>query len=90
MKKYVLALTVTENIRLHANYVLIKLTQSDPLPEMLPEILLEILLESFLKHFLTLSEILLLPMISSKTFFFQCVFKQRIPKTKKRALPFSF
>ena len=36
MKKYVLDLTVTENIRLHANYVLIKLTQSDPLPEMLP------------------------------------------------------
>ena len=36
MKKYILDLTVTENIRLHANYVLIKLTQSDPLPEMLP------------------------------------------------------
>ncbi|WP_072530831.1 dihydroorotate dehydrogenase electron transfer subunit [Bacteroides ilei] len=36
MKKYILDLTVTENIRLHSNYVLIKLTQSDPLPEMLP------------------------------------------------------
>lgn len=36
MKKYILDLTVTENIRLHANYVLIKLTQPDPLPEMLP------------------------------------------------------
>ncbi len=36
MKKYILDLTVTENIRLHSNYVLIKLTQSAPLPEMLP------------------------------------------------------
>ena len=36
MKKYILDLTVTENIRLHANYVLIKLTQDEPLPEMLP------------------------------------------------------
>ena len=35
MKKYILDLTVTENIRLHANYVLIKLTHADPLPEML-------------------------------------------------------
>ena len=36
MKKYILDLTVTKNIRLHTNYVLIKLTQSTPLPEMLP------------------------------------------------------
>ena len=36
MKKYILDLTVTENIRLHTNYVLIKLTQSEPLPDMLP------------------------------------------------------
>ena len=36
MKKYILDLKVTENIRLHANYVLIKLTHSAPLPEMLP------------------------------------------------------
>lgn len=36
MKKYILDLMVTESIRLHANYVLIKLTQSDSLPEMLP------------------------------------------------------
>ncbi|WP_418573723.1 dihydroorotate dehydrogenase electron transfer subunit [Phocaeicola sp.] len=36
MKKYILDLTVTENLRLHANYVLIKLTQEAPLPEMLP------------------------------------------------------
>ena len=36
MKKYILDLTVTENTRLHANYVLIKLTHSEALPEMLP------------------------------------------------------
>ena len=36
MKKYILDLTVTENLRLHANYVLLKLTSSSLLPEMLP------------------------------------------------------
>ncbi len=37
MKKYILDLTVTENIRLHASYALIKLTYADgPLPEMHP------------------------------------------------------
>ncbi len=36
MKKYILDLTVTENLRLHANYVLLKLTSSPLLPEMLP------------------------------------------------------
>lgn len=36
MKKYILDLTVTENLRIHANYVLIKLTHCNPLPEMLP------------------------------------------------------
>ena len=36
MKKYILDLTVTENLRLHANYVLLKLTSPSPLPEMLP------------------------------------------------------
>ena len=36
MKKYILDLTVTENVRLHANYVLLKLTSPSPLPEMLP------------------------------------------------------
>ena len=36
MKKFVLDLTVTENIRLHANYVLLKMTSSSPLPEMIP------------------------------------------------------
>ncbi len=36
MKKYVLDLTVTQNIRLHDNYVLIKMTHENPLPEMVP------------------------------------------------------
>ena len=36
MKKYILDLTVAENVRLNANYVLLKLTQPEPLPEMLP------------------------------------------------------
>lgn len=36
MKKYVRDLRVTKNIRLHENYVLIKLTDSIPLPEMQP------------------------------------------------------
>lgn len=36
MKKFILDLTVTENLRLHTNYVLLKLTSQSPLPEMLP------------------------------------------------------
>ena len=36
MKKYILDLTVTENVQLHANYVLLKLTSPSPLPDMLP------------------------------------------------------
>lgn len=36
MKKFILDLTVTENLRLHANYVLLKLTSHSSLPEMLP------------------------------------------------------
>lgn len=36
MKKYLLDLTVTENIRLNASYVLLKLTSQSTLPEMLP------------------------------------------------------
>ena len=36
MKKYILDLIVTENIRLHSNYVLLKLTSSATLPPMLP------------------------------------------------------
>ena len=36
MKKYILDLTVTENLRLHPNYVLLKLTSSSELPKMLP------------------------------------------------------
>ena len=40
MKKYVRDLRVTENIRLHENYVLIKLTDSIPLPKCSPGSLL--------------------------------------------------
>ncbi|MCD8165495.1 MAG: dihydroorotate dehydrogenase electron transfer subunit [Bacteroides sp.] len=36
MKKYILDLTVTDNKRLSGNYVLLKLTHRDPLPDMLP------------------------------------------------------
>ncbi len=36
MKKFILDLTVVENVQLHANYVLLKLTSPLPLPEMLP------------------------------------------------------
>lgn len=36
MKKYILDLTVVENVRLHEHYVLLKLTSSSPLPQMLP------------------------------------------------------
>jgi len=36
MKKFILDLTVTGNLKLHINYVLLKLTSQSPLPEMLP------------------------------------------------------
>ncbi len=36
MKKYILDLVVTQNTSLHANYVLLRLTHTDPLPEMWP------------------------------------------------------
>lgn len=36
MKKFILDLVVTQNEQLHSNYVLIKLTHANPLPEMLP------------------------------------------------------
>ncbi len=36
MKKFLLDLIVKENIKLHKNYVLLKLTHRDPLPSMMP------------------------------------------------------
>lgn len=36
MKKIILDLTVTDNVRLNNNYVLLKMTHNQPLPEMLP------------------------------------------------------
>ena len=36
MKKFILDLKVTENLRFHTNYVLLKLTSQTVLPDMLP------------------------------------------------------
>ena len=36
MKKFILDLTVSENLRIHTNYALLKLTSAETLPEMLP------------------------------------------------------
>ncbi|WP_303328950.1 dihydroorotate dehydrogenase electron transfer subunit [uncultured Bacteroides sp.] len=52
MKKYILDLTVTENVRLHMNYVLLKLTSSSLLPEMLPGQFAEIRVDGSLTTFL--------------------------------------
>lgn len=46
MKKFILDLTVADNIKLHANYVLIKLTHTNPLPEMLPGQFVEIRIDN--------------------------------------------
>ncbi len=52
MKKYVLDLTVTENISLHPRYALVKLTQDDPLPEMMPGQFAEIRIDGSCNTFL--------------------------------------
>ena len=52
MKKFILDLTVTENIKLHANYVLLKLTSSSLLPEMLPGQFAELRVDGSLTTFL--------------------------------------
>ena len=52
MKKFILDLTVTENIRLHANYVLLKLTSQSLLPEMLPGQFAELRVDGSLTTFL--------------------------------------
>ncbi len=52
MKKYILDLVVTQNIRLHTNYVLIKLTHDNPLPEMLPGQFAEIRIDGSTTTFL--------------------------------------
>ena len=36
MKKFILDLQVSDNIKVHANYALLKLTHAEALPEMLP------------------------------------------------------
>ena len=52
MKKFILDLTVTENIRLNANYVLLKLTSQSLLPEMLPGQFAELRMDGSLTTFL--------------------------------------
>ena len=52
MKKFILDLTVTENTRLHVNYVLLKLTSSTELPEMLPGQFAEIRVDGSFSTFL--------------------------------------
>ena len=52
MKKYILDLVVTQNIKLHANYVLIKMTHADPLPDMVPGQFAEIRIDGSTTTFL--------------------------------------
>ena len=52
MKKYILDLEVTQNIRLHENYVLIKMTHADALPEMVPGQFAEIRIDGSTTTFL--------------------------------------
>lgn len=46
MKKYILDMKVTENVRLHKNYCLLKLTSDEKLPEMLPGQFVEVHVEN--------------------------------------------
>ena len=52
MKKFILDLTVTSNTRLHERYVLLKLTDEKPLPEMLPGQFAELKVEGSTSTFL--------------------------------------
>ena len=52
MKKYMLDLVVTQNTRLHANYVLIKMTHANPLPDMVPGQFAEIRIDGSTTTFL--------------------------------------
>ena len=52
MKKYILDLVVSSNTRLHANYVLIKMTDANPLPEMVPGQFAEIRIDGSTTTFL--------------------------------------
>ena len=54
MKKYMLDLVVTQNTRLHANYVLIKMTHANPLPAMVPGQFAEIRIDGSTTTFLRL------------------------------------
>ncbi len=52
MKKYILDLMVSENVKLHNNYVLLKMTDTKPLPAMLPGQFAEIKVEGSTTTFL--------------------------------------
>lgn len=52
MKKYVSDLEVTENVRLHPNYYLLKLTREEKLPDMLPGQFVEVKVEGSPETFL--------------------------------------
>jgi len=52
MKKYILDLVVSQNTRLHANYVLIKMTDANPLPDMVPGQFAEIRIDGSTTTFL--------------------------------------
>lgn len=52
MKKYILDLTVVDNVRLHSNYILLKMTQEATLPLMLPGQFAEIRIDGSASTFL--------------------------------------
>jgi len=52
MKKYMVDLTVTSNVRLNSNYNLIKLTQQDPLPDVWPGQFVQVKVEDSVGTFL--------------------------------------
>jgi len=52
MKKYMLDMRVTENIRLHSNYSLLKLTSTQQLPEMVPGQFVQVLVNNSPNTFL--------------------------------------
>ncbi len=52
MKKLLLDLIVKENIKLHKNYVLLKMTHRDPLPSVLPGQFAELRVDNAPKVFL--------------------------------------
>ena len=52
MKKYLLDLKVADNVRLHPNYCLLKLTSEETLPEMIPGQFVEVRVDGSSSTFL--------------------------------------